>query len=107
VPLFGGESFGFNLRTISAPKIPYLASGAVIPPNREFLAVLGDQTQGTNIEAPLETILEAMRTALRESGGGRGQQTVILQVDKRELGRVVLEVGSEEEHRIGLKLVTV
>ncbi len=106
VPIFGGESFGMNLRTISAPRIPYLASGAVIPPNREFLAVLGDQTHGTNIEAPLETILEAMRTALRESGGGRGQQTVILQIDKRELGRVVLDVGNEEEHRVGLKLVT-
>ena len=81
VPGFGGKSFGINLSTITAPRIPYLASGAVIPPNREFLAVLGDQTQGTNIEAPLETILEAMRTALRENGGGRGRQTVILQID--------------------------
>lgn len=106
VPMFGGESFGVNLRTITAPRIPYLASGAVIPPNREFLAVLGDQTHGTNVEAPLETILEAMRTALRENGGGHGQQTIILQIDRRELGRVVLEVGSEEEQRVGLKLVT-
>ena len=105
VPGFGGKSFGINLRTITAPQIPYLASGAVIPPNREFLAVLGDQTQGVNIETPLETMLEAFRTALRENGGGRGQQTVILMLDKRELGRAVIEVGNEEEHRIGMRLV--
>ena len=34
----------------------HLAQGAVIPPNREFLAVLGDQRSGPNIEAPLSTI---------------------------------------------------
>ena len=87
-------------------RIPYLASGAVIPPNREFLAVLGDQREGVNIETPLETMLEAFRAALREGGGGRGSQTVILMLDKRELGRAVIETGSEEEHRIGVKLVT-
>ena len=41
-------------------KIPRLAQGAVIPPNREFLAVLGDQKHGTNVEAPLETIQQAV-----------------------------------------------
>jgi hypothetical protein len=94
--------------SVQIPKIPVpaLASGAVIPPNREFLAVLGDQREGVNIETPLETMLEAFRTALREGGGGRGSQTVILMLDKRELGRAVIETGSEEEHRIGVKLVT-
>ena len=43
------------------PEIPHLARGAVIPPNNRFLAVLGDQTSGTNIEAPLSTIQEAVR----------------------------------------------
>ena len=42
------------------PAIPMLARGAVIPPNQKFLAVLGDQKHGTNIEAPLETIQEAV-----------------------------------------------
>ena len=41
-------------------SLPRLAQGAVIPPNREFMAVLGDQKHGTNIEAPLETIQEAV-----------------------------------------------
>lgn len=52
------------------PTIPYLAKGAVIPPNREFLAVLGDQKHGTNIEAPLETIQEAVALVMEDMTGG-------------------------------------
>lgn len=86
-------------------QLPRLAQGAVIPPNREFLAVLGDQKSGTNIEAPLETIVQAFRQALSEQGGGGGRsQTVILQLDRRELGRAVLDVGTQESARVGLKL---
>ena len=54
-------------------NIPHLAKGAVIPPNNKFLAMLGDQKSGTNIETPLSTMLEALKTALSESnynGGG-------------------------------------
>lgn len=105
VPGLGGKDFGFNIRQVTAPRIPYLATGAVIPPNREFLAVLGDQKHGTNIEAPLDTIVEAFRAAMRE-GGARGSQTVVLMLDKRELGRAVIEAGGEEEHRIGVRMVT-
>lgn len=47
-------------------NVPYLASGAVIPPNAPFMAVLGDQRHGTNVEAPLATIQEAVRA---EVGG--------------------------------------
>lgn len=50
----------FNVQLIRLPKIPMLAQGAVIPPNKEFMAVLGDQRHGTNIEAPLATIEEAV-----------------------------------------------
>lgn len=45
---------------LNIPTIPHLAQGAVIPPNREFMAVLGDQSSGTNIEAPLDTIKQAV-----------------------------------------------
>lgn len=41
-------------------KVPYLAKGAVIPPRSPFLAMLGDQSRGTNVEAPLETIQQAV-----------------------------------------------
>lgn len=50
----------FNKRLLNIPKIPYLAEGAVIPPNAPFMAMLGDQRHGTNIEAPLSTIQEAV-----------------------------------------------
>lgn len=65
VPLIGGTTFGFSLGHVTAPQIPALAQGAVLPPNREFLAVLGDQRHGTNIEAPLETIQQAVRVELQ------------------------------------------
>lgn len=57
------------LPTISVPQIPRLAQGAVIPPNKEFLAVLGDQRNGTNIETPLSTMVQAFKQAMAESGG--------------------------------------
>lgn len=66
VPFIGGGHFGFNIQ--QAPQIPYLAQGAVIPPNREFMAVLGDQTSGNNIEAPEDLI----RKIVREETAGNG-----------------------------------
>ncbi len=101
----GLPTIDFRIPKVTLPRIPALAEGAVIPPNREFLAVLGDQKQGVNIETPLDTMLEAFRTALAESGGRRRSQTVILMLNKRELGRAVIEAGDEEEHRIGVRLV--
>jgi len=47
-------------------SVPKLATGAVIPPNHEFLAILGDQKSGTNVEAPLSTIEDAVRNVLSE-----------------------------------------
>ena len=60
VPVIGGQTFGFNLQMLNAPQIPYLAKGAVLPANKPFLAVVGDQKHGTNVEAPLTTIQEAV-----------------------------------------------
>lgn len=103
VPGLGGKHFGINIPSVKAYQIPMLATGAVIPPNREFLAVLGDQKQGTNIETPLATMIEAFKTALSEGGYG-GDTTVILQLDGREFGRAVVKYGGQEEHRIGVKV---
>mgnify|MGYP001060331284 CR=1 FL=1 len=66
-------------------EIPALASGAVIPPNRKFLAVLGDQKSGTNIETPLATMVDAFKQAMAESGGGA--TTVVIQLDGKEIAR--------------------
>ena len=65
-----------------------LASGAVIPPNRKFLAVLGDQKSGTNVEAPLSTIKQAVMEAMAQ--GSREPINVNLVVDGKTLARVVV-----------------
>lgn len=75
VPAIGGKSFGFNIQPLDKVSIPRLAQGAVIPPNREFLAVLGDQKSGTNVEAPEELI----RKIVREETGGNSEVVALLQ----------------------------
>ena len=69
--IFGGGHVGFNISTLTAPQIPYLAQGAVIPANREFLAVLGDQSHGTNVEAPLDTIKQAVAEVMEDLQAGQ------------------------------------
>ena len=66
VPEFGGKTYGFNLKAVTAPTIPYLAKGAVLPANKPFLAMVGDQKHGTNIEAPLATIQEAVALTMED-----------------------------------------
>lgn len=85
VPGVGGKSIGGHLSSLSEVKLPRLATGAVIPPNKEFLAVLGDQKSGTNIETPLATMVDAFKQAMAESGGGT--TTVVLQLDGKEIAR--------------------
>ena len=80
VPLVGGNHLGFSISHITAPQIPYLAQGAVIPPNREFMAVLGDQSHGTNVEAPLATIQQAVASVMQDYQDGN--LAALEQVDK-------------------------
>ena len=104
VPIFGGETFGLNIPNVSVPKIPKLAQGAVIPPNREFLAVLGDQKAGTNIETPLETMIQAFEQALQRNGGGRSGD-IYLQVDGQTFARIMQPYFDRNNLRKGAKLV--
>ena len=71
VPVVGGNRLGFSIGHVTAPQIPYLAQGAVIPANREFLAVLGDQNRGTNVEAPLDTIKQAVAEVMEDLQAGQ------------------------------------
>ena len=98
---FGGQ----EIRPFTIPNIPYLAQGAVIPPNREFLAVLGDQKQVNNIEAPESLIRRIVREETANLGGG--EQTVILQLDRDQLGKVVYKLNKAETRRIGVNLAGV
>lgn len=108
VPLVGGKTIGINIPPVSRVQLPRLASGAVIPPNREFMAVLGDQKSGTNIETPLSTMVQAFKQAMNETGGAGGRQmTVIFQLDRRELGRAIYQLNNEETQRVGVRLAGV
>lgn len=91
VPGIGGESIGPNIPSISEVEIPRLAQGAVIPPNREFMAVLGDQRHGTNLEAPEDLI----RKIVREEAGGN-DNTALLQsiLSAIKDGHIIMVDGS-------------
>lgn len=72
----------WGVNPLPVPQIPMLARGAVIPANRKFLAVLGDQRNGNNLEAP-ESLL---RQIVREEAGGAGTRyEFIARLDRRTL----------------------
>lgn len=72
----------WGVNPLPVPQIPMLARGAVIPANRQFLAVLGDQRNGNNLEAP-ESLL---RQIVREEAGGAGSRyEFIARLDRRTL----------------------
>lgn len=81
VPLWGGKKWSMNIKTVPAPQIPLLATGAVIPPNAPFAAILGDQKNGRNIELP-ENLL---RQIMREEGGGDMTANFTIQLDNEVL----------------------
>lgn len=85
----------FDTQIMRLPTIPKLAQGAVIPPNKEFMAILGDQKHGTNIEAPLSTIQEAVAEVLGDQMSGMMAGFEALLEENRRLRAVVenIEVG--------------
>lgn len=88
---FGKKRIGFKATFPRVSTIPYLAKGAVIPPRSEFLAVLGDQKNGKNLEAPEDLLRQIVR---EEAGGnqiGGGTFQFIAQVDRRTLFDKVIE----------------
>ena len=95
VPSVGGKTFGFNIRTVTAPRIPYLAKGAVIPPNAPFMAVLGDQRHGTNIEAPLSTIQEAVAEVMSDIIGAMlaGDEALLQELQEIRATLENVEIG--------------
>ena len=114
IPLIGGNHFGFNIPELSQVPIPRLATGTVIPPNREFLAVLGDQKSGTNIEAPLDTLMQAneelltktlSRLGLTENMMGNNPQTIIVKLiaDGKDLTDLVIRNGKVRQMSSGMK----
>ncbi len=95
VPFVGGKSIGVNISYISENVLPRLAKGAVIPANDEFLAVLGDQTHGNNIEAPEGLI----RKIVREESGGSGEVHVTIVLDS-VTGKKLFETVVRENNAV-------
>lgn len=89
-----------SIPDISKLKIPKLATGAVIPPNAPFMAMLGDQKHGTNIEAPLDTIKQAVREVM---GGGAGNAPIHahLYIDGKEVFETIIEQGRMQQASTG------
>lgn len=97
--------YAANYRTASyaaTPEIPHLAKGAVIPANNKFLAVLGDQTSGRNLEAPEDLIRQIVR---EESGGGTSDrlaqllEILIATVEGIEVGDEVIGKAAARYNR--------
>lgn len=100
----GGGKFGISIPKISETKLPRLAQGAVIPPNREFMAVLGDQTHGQNLEGPEDMFRKIVREESRGGDYSAVLQAILeairdgraIMVDRRVLGQVV----TQEQNRM-------
>lgn len=108
---WGGVSLIPNVNLSRIP-VPYLAQGTVVPPNKEFMAVLGDNTREHEVVSPLSTIKEANKEALLEvlsalgltggGGGGNGETIVVkLVVDGRTLADVVVNEGKVRQMSTG------
>lgn len=89
------------IRKLKSFTVPYLASGAVIPPNAPFTAVLGDQKHGTNVEAPLETIKQALREVLGSGTGGGNTYNITATANGKTLFQLLLEEGRNAQMQTG------
>ena len=89
------------LPLISVPQIPHLAQGSVVPPNKEFMAVLGDNKQETEVVSPLSTMKQALKEALQESGSNR---PIVVQamVDRKVLFELMVNENNSTVKRTGM-----
>lgn len=98
---FGSKTIGFHATFPRIGTIPYLASGAVIPPRSEFLAVLGDQKKGNNLEAPESLLRQIVR---EESGKGQGYgntYNVTVNASGRKLLDIIISEAEMRRNRNG------
>ena len=97
VPWVGGNHFGLSIPKI--PNIPYLAQGAVIPPNQQFMAILGDQKNGNNLEGP-ESLF---RQIVREESGNNGNNvySVNVQMGRKTLLQFVIDEAKMAQAKTG------
>lgn len=90
------------LSNITAPRIPKLAQGAVIPANAQFAAILGDQRNGRNIEAPEGLIRQIVR---EETGKMQAEISIRFEGSLSQLVRELKPIIDKENVRIGGSLI--
>lgn len=102
----GTSTFALNA-SMPSLNVPALANGAVISPNNQFLALLGDQKSGVNVETPLSTMIDAFNKALDARGGtGNNNTPINLYIDGTKFARITNAYNSSETRRRGVNLVT-
>lgn len=109
IEILGISPFKNLIKTIDIPQIPKLATGAVIPPRSEFMAILGDQKRGINIETPLDTMVEAFNKALDDRSNGSGDVvienlTIINRIGNTDLSKTVVKGVRIAEKQFGKPL---
>ena len=92
--VLGGGRVGFN---ISRLNVPQLATGTVVPPNKKFLSILGDNTKEHEVVSPLSTMKQAFKEAMFEMGGNgfSGRIEVPVYLGNRQIALAVREAESE------------
>lgn len=109
IEFLGISPFKGLIKTIDIPQIPKLAKGTVIPPRSEFMAILGDQKRGVNIETPLDTMVEAFNKALDDRNNGNGEVvienlTIINRIGNTDLSKTVVKGVRIAEKEFGKPL---
>lgn len=94
-----GKDWG-GVALLPEVHLPRLAEGTVVPANREFLAMLGDNKRETEIVSPLSTMKQALKEALKESGMG-GNMNVQVFLDGQKVYDSVVDYSKRDIRRTG------
>lgn len=111
VPGIGGERWGFSIKELTKPKIPYLARGGII--DQPTLAMVGEK--GKEAVVPLENtafadsianaILKVLAPLFANSNNTMnntdGSTTIVLKIGEYELGRITVGAINKYHNVIG------
>ena len=96
VPVFGGNSFGFNIPQLSRVSLPRLAEGGYVKANTPQLAMIGDNRHQGEIVAPEDKLMSLYKQANKEMGVGNDTKVIQL------LNRIIqlLELLSNQDFNL-------
>lgn len=101
----GRRSIGSSIGNLAKALIPRLATGTVVPPNREFMTVLGDNKREPEIVFPISSMGQAMENVLRKNGNIGGGKEVTIHIPFSVDGQVFFDLmkkyGLQQCNRTG------